>query len=261
MNLLITSKKFFAIILFFITPLIAFSQTYKISGTVSDAKFGEALPFATVKVLDTAYGTVADAKGDFVIYLPNGDYKISFSNLGYFSVVKSVTVNNENQKLDIELNRGGIYTEEIEVFGEDPAYDIIRKSIQYKKKFKSDLTQFDYDAFTKYIIRSNLAQKDSLSEKDKYGIFGILESETKGYFKAPDNEKQIVKSKKETANIARGFAIPFIVNFYDESVDFGDIKIPGPLNDDAFDSYEYKLRGYTSLDSIKIFKIQVTNKS
>ncbi len=261
MNFLITSKKFFAVILFLLTPLIAFSQTYKISGTITDANFGEALPFATVKVIDTAYGTVADAKGDFVIYLPNGDYKISFSNLGYFSVEKSLTVNNENQKLDIELNRGGIYTDEIEVFGEDPAYDIIRKSIQYKKKFKSDLNQFDYDAFTKYIIRSNLAQSDSLAEKGKLPIFGILESETKGYFRSPDDEKQIVKSKKETANIARGFAIPFIVNFYDESVDLGDIKIPGPLNDDAFDSYEYKLRGYTSLDSIKIFKIQITNKS
>ena len=47
-------------------------------------------------------------------------------------------------------------------------------------------------------------------------ILGILESETIGYFKKPDLEKQIIKSKRETANITRGFAIPLIVNFYDE---------------------------------------------
>lgn len=254
-------KKFSIVLLFLIFPLTVLSQTYQISGTIKDAKFGEGLAFATVKVIDTAYGTVADAKGNFVLYLPNGDYKISFSNLGYFSAEKYVIIKSENQFLNIELDRGGIYTEEIEVFGEDPAYDIIRKSIEYKKKFKSDLKQYDYDAFTKYVIRSNIAQKDSLSEKDKLPIFGILESETKGYLRAPDEEKQIVKSKKETANIARGFAIPFIVNFYDESIDLGEMKIPGPLNDEAFDSYEYKLKGFTSLDSIKIFKIQVTNKS
>lgn len=254
-------KRYFLILCFILISDASFSQTHQISGTVKDAKFGEGLPFATVKVTDTAYGTVTDLKGNYVIYLPDGEYKISFSNIGYYSAEKQIIIKGENQKLDVELERGGIYTEEIEVLGEDPAYDIIRKSIQYKKKFKADLVQFDYDAFTKYVIRSNLAGKDSLTERGKFPIFGILESETKGYFKTPDEEKQIVKSKKETANIARGFAIPFIVNFYDEKIEIGELKIPGPVSDNAFDNYEYKLKGYTSLDSLKIFKIQIINKS
>ncbi len=261
MNLRIASNKLVTVFLFSLFPLIVFSQTYRVSGTVKDTKFGEGIPFANVKVTDTAYGTVTDSKGNYVLYLPDGEYKISFSNIGYFSAEKLITVKGENIKLDVELERGGIYTEEIEVLGEDPAYDIIRKSIQYKKKFKADLVQFDYDAFTKYVIRSNIAGKDSLTERDKLPIFGILESETKGYFKSPDEEKQIVKSKKETANITRGFAIPFIVNFYDEKIEIGELKIPGPVSDNAFDNYEYKLKGYTSLDSLKIFKIQVINKS
>jgi len=107
-------KRLILLLSFIFISGISLSQTHQISGTVKDAKFGEGLSFATVKVIDTAYGTVADAKGNFVLYLPNGDYKISFSNLGYFSVEKFITVNNENQMINIELERGGVYTEEIE---------------------------------------------------------------------------------------------------------------------------------------------------
>ena len=149
-------------------------------------------------------------------------------------------------------------TEVIEVLGEDPAYDIIRKAIKYKKLFKEKLNEYHYDAYTKYIFRSDQSpvKADSLT-KEKYPIIAILESETEGYFKKPDKYKEIVKSKRETANINRGFAIPYIVNFYDESLDLGQSKVTGPLSDDALDYYSYKLLGITSIDSTKVFKIQV----
>ena len=149
-------------------------------------------------------------------------------------------------------------TEAIDVLGEDPAYDIIRKAIKYKKLFKQTLNEYDYDAYTKYIIRSNQSpiEKDSTTKAED-PILAILESETKGYFKKPDKYKEIVKSKRETANIGRGFAIPYIVNFYDENLDLGEIKVTGPLADDALDYYEYKLLGTTSIDSTIVYKIHV----
>ena len=63
--------------------------------------------------------------------------------------------------------------------------------------------------------------------------------------------------KRETTNITRGFALPFIVNFYDESLDFNEFKIPTPLSDNAFDNYDYKLTGTTSIDSLLIYKIKL----
>ncbi|HMT12515.1 MAG TPA: DUF5686 family protein, partial [Ignavibacteria bacterium] len=94
-------------------------------------------------------------------------------------------------------------------------------------------------------------------EKDKYPIFAILESETRGYFKQPDKYKELVKSKRETANIPKGIAIPYIVNFYDESIEFGDSRITGPLADDALDYYEYRLDKVISIDSQRVYKIEV----
>lgn len=242
-----------------------FAQEYEISGTISDSKTGKSLEYVTVKVADTTYGTTADQDGKYFIRMKKGACELRFSYIGYKTESVNFYIEDKNITRDIFLKPTEIMTESIEVYGEDPAYEIIRKAIRYKKEFKKNLNEYEYDAYSKFVIRSNTSEipkKDipvDSSGKKEMGIFGILESETKGYFKKPDLEKQIVIAKKETANISRGFALPLIVNFYDEKIDFGEFKIPTPLSDNAFDNYEYKLVGTTSMDSTRIFKIEVIN--
>lgn len=253
--------KFIIAVIIILSFKITLSQTYTLSGYITDAKSKAKLSFATVKVKNSSVGTTADDKGYYILKLRKGRYTIQYSYIGYFSFETEVEIEDKNKNLDISLSPSEIFTEEIEVYGEDPANEIIRRAIKYKKSFKNNLKEYNYDAYTKFVIRSNLAEKDSATADEKLGILGLLESETKTYFKAPDQEKQIVVSKRESANIIRGFALPYIVNFYDESIDLGTVKIPGPVADDAFDNYEFKLKGITSIDSLRIFKIQVTNKS
>lgn len=257
------------LIIFFlsISYTICFSQQYEVSGTISDSKTNKPLEFVTIKVADTSYGTTADKDGKYFIRLKPGGNKLVFSFIGYFTDTVHVYIEDKSIERNVFLQPSEILTESIEVYGEDPAYEIIRKAIKYKKKFKESLNEYEYDAYSKFVIRSNRSDmpksetaKDS-SGKPMLGIFGILESQTKGYFKKPDLQKQIVISKKETANISRGIAFPLIVNFYDEKVDFGEFKIPTPLNDNAFDDYEFRLYGTTHIDSTLIYKIQVTNVS
>ncbi|MCX6159353.1 MAG: DUF5686 family protein [Ignavibacteriota bacterium] len=241
-----------------------FSQTYKITGKIVDAKTNRPLSFASMKVLETGTGTTADVNGEFILNVKDGSYNVVTSYIGYFSDTSSFYITGENTDRNVFLKSTDIYTEMIDVEGEDPAYEIIRKAIKYKQEFKKDLNEYNYDAYSKFVVKSNVnPYEDKSVKKDSNGmnILGILESESVGYFKKPDLEKQIIKSKRETANITRGFAIPLIVNFYDEKVDLGESKIPGPLCDDAFDSYEYKLIGTTSIDSTTVFKIKVINTS
>ncbi len=244
-----------------------FSQEFEVSGRIFDAKTGKHLEYVTVKVCDTTNGTTADKDGKFFIKLQKGGNRLVFSYIGYLTDTTFFYIEDKDIKREIFLHPSEIMTETIDVYGEDPAYEIIRKAIKYKRDFKKDLNEYEYDAYSKFVIRSNRSEipkteipKDSTG-KEQMGIYGILESETKGYFKKPDLEKQIVVAKKETANIVRGFAIPLIVNFYDEKLDFNEFKIPTPLSDDAFSDYEYKLIGTTSMDSTRIFKIEVINVS
>ncbi|MCE1165941.1 MAG: DUF5686 and carboxypeptidase regulatory-like domain-containing protein, partial [Bacteroidetes bacterium] len=248
----------------FFAAAVSYTQTYRITGRIVDAKTNKALPFASVKVAESNTGTTSDDKGNFILKVRQGSYNLITSYIGYYSDTSNFYVTDSDLSRDIFLHPSEIFTDVIEVAGEDPAYGIIRKAIMYKRSFKKDLREYNYDAFTKFVVRSSVNPfSDEKTEKDSSGlsILGILESETEGYFKQPDLEKQIVKSKRETANISRGFAIPYIVNFYDEYVDLGEAKIPGPLSDDAFDNYEYKLLGTVSMDSNRIFKIRVTNTS
>jgi len=243
---------------------IVYSQTYKITGKVIDAKSNKPLSFASMKIVETGSGTTADGNGEFILNVKDGSYNVVTSYIGYYTDTSSFYVTGENTFRDIFLRSTDIYTEVIDVEGEDPAYEIIRKAIRYKQEFKKDLNEYNYDAYSKFVVKSNFnPYEDTTIKKDSSGmnILGILESESVGYFKKPDLEKQIIKSKRETANITRGFAIPLIVNFYDETVDIGEAKIPGPLSDDAFDSYEYKLIGTTSIDTTTVFKIKVINTS
>ena len=230
----------------------AFSQSYKLSGQLLDSKTKMPLSFGTIKLIEKNLTTTADKEGEFIIHLKPGFYKLSASYIGYFSDTIDIAINDNDETRNIYLQPSEILTEEIQVVGEDPAYEIIRKAIKYKKTFQENLVEYNYNAFTKYVIRTNVNGSmqdntyfDSTTGKTEFGIFGLLESETKGYFKKPDLEKQIVISKKESANISRGFAIPFIVNFYDEKIDFGEVKIPTPLSDEAFDEYEFKLKSIT----------------
>jgi hypothetical protein len=241
-----------------------FSQTYKITGKIFDAKSNRPLSFASMKVIEAGTGTTADANGEFILNVKDGSYNVVTSYIGYFTDTSSFYMTGENIERNIYLKSTDIYTEVIDVEGEDPAYEIIRKAIKYKQEFRKDLNEYNYDAYSKFVVKSNVnPYEDKSLKKDSSGmnILGILESESVGYFKKPDLEKQIIKAKRETANITRGFAIPLIVNFYDEKVDLGDAKIPGPLCDNAFDSYEYKLLGTTSIDSSTVFKIKVINTS
>jgi len=243
---------------------LVYSQTYKITGKIVDAKSNRPLSFASMKIIETGSGTTADGNGEFILNVKDGSYNVVTSYIGYFTDTSSFYISGENTSRDIFLKSTDIYTEVIDVEGEDPAYEIIRKAIKYKQEFKKDLNEYNYDAYSKFVVKSNMNPYDDKSiKKDSTGmnILGILESESVGYFKKPDSEKQIIKSKRETANITRGFAIPLIVNFYDEKVDLGSAKIPGPLCDDAFDSYEYKLIGTTSIDTTTVFKIKVINTS
>jgi len=257
----------YVLVFFFSLILIqcVYSQEYKISGKIFDVKSNKPLEYANVKVGDTTYGTTADSKGEYLIKLKNGSWELIFTYLGYFSDTIAVYIESQDMERNVYLRPSEIFTETIEVLGEDPAVDIVRKAIEYKKRFKKNLNEYDFNAYTKYVIRSNTGgvdEQESKTDTGKYPILSIMETETRGYYKKPDEYKEIVRSRRESeSSYVSGLALPFIVNFYDEDIDFGFSKASGPLADDALDFYDFKLLGTTSIDSQIVYRIQVDGSS
>jgi hypothetical protein len=88
-------RKFSHVLLFILLPVFVMAQ-HTVSGTVTDAATGDALPGANVVVEGTNMGAAATADGSFSISnVPAGSYTITASVIGYADDSRSVNVSGD----------------------------------------------------------------------------------------------------------------------------------------------------------------------
>jgi len=175
------------IILFSIS---SFAQTFKLTGFVKDKSNNHELAYANIRIKDSYKGTASNSKGKFELNLEKGNYTLISSYLGYRSDSINIRVSKNgivNFTLSpINLNLPEVTLEQIR----NPAYDIIREAVKTKKKIKEQINSFKYSAYTKGLLKTTRDFSNgnfSLSTQDtgKLKITGILENESRGFFKKP----------------------------------------------------------------------------
>jgi len=88
-----------------------------VSGKVTSSD-GEALIGVNVQVSPGNKGTSTGADGSYNVSLSNGDYKITYSYLGFKSSTKNVSVkNNADVQLNVQLTDGGTQLDEMVLVG------------------------------------------------------------------------------------------------------------------------------------------------
>ncbi len=262
--------KFFTILVLF--SAVSLPQSFSITGKVLDAETGEGLGYANIRAAGTTTGTSANRDGDYQLKLPAGNYKIAASYLGYFSDTITLGVRGNLTGIDFKLRQTNVTLPEITVLpGENPALVIIRKAIARKHYRDSLLTSYEFDAYTKGIIRTEkeISSRGNggitldIGSPDTAGLFitGILENESRGYFKKPDKYKEIILSRKQTSNFPSSINIltggRLIQNFYDERINFLGTDLNGPVADDALDYYDYYILSASAIDKDTVFKISI----
>lgn len=96
-------KKYLLILTFILSSIVyAQQKKHSVSGTVKDAKTGEALIGAIVYVDELKTGTATNSYGFYSLSLISGKYTISFSYSGYQTVKKQIDFS-EDHTLTIEL--------------------------------------------------------------------------------------------------------------------------------------------------------------
>jgi hypothetical protein len=88
----IDTKRIFVTLLLFLImealPILAFAQTGRLTGRVTDAATGTPIPGATVLLEGTTIGQATDAEGRYLIIgIPPGSYNVRFSSVGYTTKV------------------------------------------------------------------------------------------------------------------------------------------------------------------------------
>lgn len=103
---------------------------FTISGYVKAAESGEELIGATVVVKSISAGVSANVYGFYSLTLPEGNYEVTYSFIGYEDVVKKIELN-QNVKMNIELREtvNELDVVEISAEGEDKNIKSIEMSV------------------------------------------------------------------------------------------------------------------------------------
>lgn len=126
---------------------ILYAQKITVTGLVIDDDTEEAVPFATINLLGTTKGVVADLDGNysFTFDYTAGD-SLTVNSMGYVSSNRLIRSANAEQVMDFRLKSVSISTEEIVVLaGENPANQIIRDIIANKGKNDIDRSAKSYE--------------------------------------------------------------------------------------------------------------------
>lgn len=113
--------------LMFSAPLAYCADTGKIGGTVTDAKDGKPLPFASVMIMGTGLGAFVDDTGRYLIQsVPTGTYSVKATVMGYESVTKEnvPVAKDQTAELNFQLKTTVVMeVEEVVVQAERPQVD------------------------------------------------------------------------------------------------------------------------------------------
>ena len=107
---------FAGFLIFFSTSVFA-QEKFILSGTVRDSANGEDMIGATIFIKELNAGAATNAYGFFSMTVPQGDYTVTVSYVGFVSENRSLTIS-ANVKLDLALKEQRLETKEVIVTAE-----------------------------------------------------------------------------------------------------------------------------------------------
>src|SRR4051812_5688306 len=90
-------------ILFTLTAFCASAQQYLLSGRVTGPN-NEPVSFSSIYIRNSTYGTTANEEGRYQFRLSPGTYRVVYRYVGYREKVVDVTINSEDQQLNVKLD-------------------------------------------------------------------------------------------------------------------------------------------------------------
>lgn len=258
----------------FLISISITSYAQQVSGIVTDDK-GNILPYASIVIMGTTHGTTSNVEGKYTLHLSKpGTYTLVCQYVGYKKDQWNVTVGNETVVQNFKLTLIDFSLEEVVVrSGENPANEIIRKTIEKRPYYAKQLDNFSCEVYTKGILRLRDYPKKVMGKKVDFGdgdtskqkIIFLSETISSYAVEKPKNTKIEVISSKVSGNTdGFGLSAPQFYSIYNNNVTIGTSLNPrgfiSPISDNATKYYRYKYRGAFFEDGKQINKIEVIPK-
>ncbi len=209
---------------------------------------GTPLPYASIRIENSAIATMSDGEGRFMLKLEQGEYPMLFSYIGHRSERLLLHLI-ENTTVNVKLLISEIQMSEVVVNSDDPAVAIMLEVINKKIKNQNRLLQYQAKTYS----------KDTFGGDSSLSL--ISESYSTLYFKKNDSLREVVSHRRQSSNLNKEFhlsAVRDFLNFYSDTLSQWGYSFLSPLASNAFDWYEFKL-SKTFQEEGKIFHAIIAN--
>lgn len=257
--------------------LNARAQQYILSGRISGEQ-NKAIPFASVYIRSTTYGTTANESGIYQFKLNPGTYNVIYRFVGYKERIEQITITDHNLVHNIKMEDEIFQLNAVSIKGrrkrvnDTAANEIMRKVIAKRTYYLNQVKEYSCVVYVKGVQRLLGAPKAFMGKPvrekldlDSMGRGILFQSETiANYsFQQPNKVREITVASKFIGlnpDFSYNKASDLAVNFYKNTFfvpGLSDHGFLSPVAESAFGSYHYKLIGITKENGRIIDEIQV----
>lgn len=216
-----------------------------IKGKILDSNKDE-LPFASVYIKNTSYGTTSNLKGNYFLELEKGKYTIVYSFVGFKSLEKEVEIKSSNSfiELDIILEEDRTLLDDVEIVAKtkDRA-KIIMKNVREKRSiYLNSIEGYSCNTYLKSsleeeAIKQKTTDSTEVIKKIKNKVkndtikkenLNLIESISTTYYKAPNKYKEIIKAHHDYSEVED----PVIEGNISIGVEIGESDIAHSVGED-----------------------------
>jgi hypothetical protein len=267
-------KRTLLLIFTVLCAVAASAQQYVLSGKITNSK-SEVIPFTSVYIRNSTYGTTANENGLYEFKLAPGNYNLTYRFVGFNEKTISVSIADHDETLNVQLDDEVFGTERVAAIyrkNHDAADTIMKQVIKKRKYYLDEATSYSCAVYIKGVQKLLSAPKSLLSKEvirtldlDSMGR-GILyqqESLSNYNFQSPDKIREVtIANRISGINTAFSYnkASDLQVNFYKNVFSINGLSTRGfvsPLASNALTFYRYKLLGVSNENGRVINKIQV----
>lgn len=278
-------KSFLCFFLYLIASSASFAQTIQISGVIQDSLSLDSIPFATIYVKGTTYGTASDYDGTYELKVPASTDSLWISSMGYQTKIIAIPKNKSAVKITVLLSEELSGTEILIVPTENPAYRILRSVMDNKRNNdKRKLSGYEYETYNRTEIYVNNISQEMRERKIMRDVAGILDSmktlvDAQGkpmipvlmsetisdyYYRTnPTQAKEIIKAVKvEGIGMDDGSVLSQVLgstfqdyNFYQNYMNILGKDFISPISESWNIFYEYELIDSLFIDSLWCYEI------
>ena len=222
-------------------------KTRKISGQVTESPSG--VPLHNVHITSIGpefYGTVSNADGSFILFVPDKVQQLKFSHLGYLT--DTVRLSPGQDSLMIRLEQETYRFNAITVKPRDPN-EIVRRVI-YSIPQNYPQNSFGSEGFYRELIRDSLDYLSIAETTFSRATFPQVKSSDKVQLRIKQGRaSEEVKATRLFEDFHPSGGPQFLAGL--------DLSVHRPsfLQEDLLDSYEYKIEDLTSYDGRPVYII------